>query len=66
MASIKDAILRDAKLELEALSHEPKKADAAARREALETLIEHLTDGILSPGVLHAVGTRPRREGASR
>jgi hypothetical protein len=65
MASIKDAILRDAKLELEALGQEPKEADAAARRQALETLIDHLTDGVLSPVVLHAVGTPGRREGST-
>ena len=66
MHSIREAILRDASLELEALAELPPEVDTAARREALETLIDHLTDGIPSPAVLHAVGTRPRRLEPSR
>ena len=66
MTSIKDAILRDATLELEALGQAPKEPDAAARREALQTLIDHLTDGIVSPVVLHAVGSRQRQDTVAR
>ena len=63
MSSIRETLLRQAVFELEVLLEASPDGDSELRREELETLIDHLKRGILSPVVLDAVATaKPRRE----
>jgi hypothetical protein len=63
MSSIRESLLRQASFDLEELEHLSHDEDDTSRREELETLIDHLTNGILSPIVLNAVATiRVRRQ----
>lgn len=59
---IRPAVLERACAELESLPPDPDLVDheAQVRRERLELLVDHLTEGILSPVVLEAVAASRR------